>query len=451
MKPVLFCIAIPCFFLSLGKTSTSNTFGGESSAEQKDTIKKKAAYIVHPKLKTAIQSEEISLSLVERKQNYSSKEERDNDILSPKSVHIHPNGKKYYINSLEGGVTVVYSIPSNKKIKVIKHCINPENDLLWAPESGLFSFHHTYSEPNTFLGKPVESTFTHDGRYLWIPYYRRSYDLNAQDPSAMAVIDTQKDEIIRLFETGPLPKMVATSPDGKLLAVSHWGDNTIGVIDISSKSPQEWHYKDLYIVDYQLKLNYSLTEKIDRDRNSGYCLRGTVFTPDNHYLLVGCMGGTGGIAVVDLTTSTYLGRITGTMSNLRHLVIDHGFLYASINEKGYIQRILLKTLIEAIPQLKEKKIYRINDWESCKVPSGARTIVLSPDGNYVFAACNFSSCVAIVDTRSLKLVGTIPADSFPVGMDISSDGHLLITTSQGRNNGGGNAVDLFEVNYISSK
>lgn len=48
--------------------------------------------------------------------------------------------------------------------------------------------------------------FSHRGRYLWVPYYRRSFDINAQDPSAVAVIDTRTDSIVRMFETGPLPK-----------------------------------------------------------------------------------------------------------------------------------------------------------------------------------------------------------------------------------------------------
>ena len=298
------------------------------------------------------------------------------------------------------------------------------------------------------MGKPVESTFSHDGRYLWVPYYRRSFDINAQDPSAVAVIDTKSDSIVRLFETGPLPKMIATSPDNHYIAVTHWGDNTVGVIDINSPNIEDWHYISCLVVDYQLKLNYSLSESVNRDINSGYCLRGTVFTPDNKYLLVGCMGGTGGIAIIDLASGKYLGRILGMKPNLRHLVIQGKYLYLSINNTGYIQRMELQDFLDAIPNLTEKKkSYRLEGWENCKVPAGARTIVLSPDGNYLFAACNSSSCLAVVDTREMKLLGTIPADSYPVGLDISQDGQYLFLTSQGRDGRGGNSVDIFKVTY----
>ena len=317
----------------------------------------------------------------------------------------------------------------------------------WAPDSGLFPFSYTYKEPGTFSGKPVESTFSHGGRYLWVPYYRRSYDINAQDPSAVAVIDTQCDSIVRLFETGPLPKMIATSPDGTRIAIAHWGDNTVGLLDIAGEDVAAWHYIGCYTVDYKLKLNYSRTTPVNRDVGSGYCLRGTVFTPDGRYLLVGCMGGTGGIAVIDLVQERYLGRILGMMSNLRHLLLHGDYLYASINSKGYVQRIPLRRIYDAISDLQpDKKTTVLDGWESCKVPAGARTIVISPDGRFVFAACNFSSKIAVVDTRTMKLVGTLDADSYPVGLDISQDGRYLFSTSQARD-AGGNAVDIFRIDY----
>lgn len=410
--------------------------------------------VVHPATGTSFSGDGIKITLSGRKQyvDFSEKETLDPDINSPKSVNIHPSNKKFYVNSLEGGKTVVYDLESGQKTKVVSHSFDSDDLGLWAPPSGFYRFNHYYENPEKFTGKPVESVFSHDGRYLWVPYYRRSFDLNAQDPSAMAVIDTESDEIIRLFETGPLPKMIAVSADGKRLAVTHWGDNTVGLMDISSDDPMDWHYIADIVVDYRLKLDFSLKEKVDRDNGSGYCLRGTVFTPDNRYLLVGCMGGGGGIAVIDLLDNTYKGRILGAMPNLRHMVIRNGFLFASINARGYIQRIPMKVLLAACSQIdgKTRKSATIKGWTSCKVGAGARTIETSPDGKYIFAACNFSSCLAIVDAESMKMIGTISADSFPVGLDVSKDGHFVLTTSQGRSNGGGNVVDIFEVEYIQT-
>ena len=406
--------------------------------------------VVHPQIGNVWSGGGLQVTFLTRKQQYSTSETEtlDRDIHSPKSVNFHPSGRKYYVNSLEGAKTVVYDFRTGEKIKVILHRFGPSDSTLWAPKSGFFHFNHVYDKPESFDGKPVESTFSHNGRYLWVPYYRRSYDINAQDPSAMAVIDTQRDTIVRIFETGPLPKMIATSPDGNRIAVTHWGDNTVGLLDISGNDPTRWHYVSCHIVDYKLKLNYSRTVSVNRDAGSGYCLRGTLFTPDGRYLLVGCMGAGGGIAVIDLQNDRYLGRILGMMSNLRHLILSGEYLYLSINNKGYVQRIPLSRILESIDGFDEKHTtVTLTDWESCKVPAGARTIVASPDGRFIFAACNFSSKIAVVDTRTMTLVGTLDADSYPVGLDLSQDGKYLLSTSQARPSGGGNAVDIFEIRY----
>jgi len=263
----------------------------------------------------------------------------------------------------------------------------------------------------------------------------------------MAVIDTQTDRIIKLFETGPLPKMVACSHDGKHIAVTHWGNNTVGTLDISSENPDDWHYDHVYIVDYQLQLNFSLTEAVNRDSNTGYALRGTVFTPDDRYLFVSCMGGGGGIAVIDMERQQYLGRVLGMRANIRHLVVKDDWLYLGSNAQGVVQRIKLDTFIAAATSITGKAT-TVRGFEECTVMTGARTIEASPSGRFIFAACNNASKLCVVDTRQMKMVASTAVDSYPVGLDISQDGSIVITTSQGRKGeGGGNAVDIFQVTY----
>lgn len=312
-----------------------------------ECVQMQAQPVVHPPLgKTAEAIDgSLKLTLVGKRQNFGgTRDTRDDAINSPKSANVHPDNKKYYVNSLEGGTTVVFEMGTNRRMKVINHRFSQATDHLWGESSSLYPFTH-YPKSNTFMGKPVESTFSHGGRYLWVPYYRRSYDINAQDPSALAVIDTETDEIVRMMETGPLPKMIATSNDGKHIAISHWGNNTVGIVNIESPDPMEWKHTDLLVVDYVLPLNYSKSVPVDRDSGSGYALRGTVFTPDDRFLLVGCMGGGGGIAVIDMQTKTYLGRVLGMMSGVRHLIIVGDYLYLSVNSRGYVQRIDRKSVV----------------------------------------------------------------------------------------------------------
>lgn len=390
----------------------------------------------------------FTITLVSKKQYYDPSDTLtlDRDIRSPKSVNVHPDGSKYYVNSLEGARTVVYEVGTNKKLKVINHKFNNANATLWSKPSGLFEFTHYTTSLNTFYGKPVESTFSHEGRYLWVPYYRRSYDINAQDPSAVAVIDTEVDSIIRLMETGPLPKMIAVSPDNRYVAITHWGDNTVGLIDISGESPSEWHYVSCVEVGKKLTLDFDLETPVNRDVNSGLCLRGTAFTPDNQYLLVGCMGGRGGVAVIDVASFTYLGTVYGMKSNLRHLVIRNDYLYLSINKSGYVQRASLDGFLDAVSSMKSRKA-RYTEWENCKVGAGARTIDITPDGRYIVAACNLGSCLDVIDALTMKKVITIHTDPYPVGLVISKDGNYVYTTSQGRSKEGGNCLDIFKIEY----
>ena len=244
--------------------------------------------VAHPPVGTSVDAQKVKMTIVNKHVNYTRcpDDYRDPYINSPKSANIHPDGTKYYVNSLEGCATVVYDMNTHKRLKVIKYDFKDEKDAhLWSKPSEFYPFTHYTEHLNTFMGKPVESTFSHGGRYLWIPFYRRTYDINAQDPSAIAVIDTRNDSIVKLMETGPLPKMVACSHDGKHVAITHWGNNTVGLVNVASLNPNEWYHESLLVVDYVLPLNFSLTEQVDRDNKSGYCLRGTVFTPDDRYLL----------------------------------------------------------------------------------------------------------------------------------------------------------------------
>lgn len=390
---------------------------------------------------------ELSIENLGKKQqfNWSDKSNFDEDIFSPKSVIYHPSGKKYYVNSLEGCKTVVYDAGANAKLAVVKHTFPSGQSPLWATPSDFYTFtHYENGASRAFSGKPVEAAFSHGGRYLWVPYYRRTFDINAQDPSAVAVIDTRMDTIVRMFDTGPLPKMIAVSPDNRYVAITHWGDNTVGLIDISDKDMTRWHHLQPLVAGSKLKLDFPLDHTVDRDKHSGLKLRGTVFTPDAKYLLVSAMGGP--LQVFDLTSMTWLGSVMSAYS-VRHLVIANGHLYGSQNVAGSVIDIPLDSIINAAVRAKANgtKTIAVKGWRTCKVTSGPRTLEPSPDGKYLFVACNSSSKMCVVDAAAMQMVDTIRVDSYPVGLAVSPLGDRVIVTSQGRKGHGGNAVNIFKI------
>ena len=391
----------------------------------------------------------LALELVARFQHYDPNPSHPADhfdryVFSPKSVHFSPDGKKVYVNALEGFATLVFAGKNPERRTVIIHRYGPAQQPITAGAAGASwgeAPGFAASEaPDRFAGKPVEFATTHGGRYLWISYYRWDYDLLGVFPSAVAVVDTRRDEIVRVIATGPIPKYLAASPDGKWLAVIHWGDNTVGLIDVSGERPEAFRRAALITVGRRLSLE--IDQPLDRDRYCGYCLRGAVFTPDSRHLLVGKMGG-GGIAVLDVAEKRHLGTVHGMKSTPRHLVLspDGKTLYVSSNFSGYVAAFRTAELVTAARNGRS----RISPLRETHTGAGTRTIALTPDGTLLFAAVHNSSQVMALDATTLDILLEIPADSYPVGLAVSPDGRRLWVTSQGRKLRGGNSVSVYRI------
>ena len=70
---------------------------------------------------------------------------------------------------------------------------------MWAGESGYYTFKDKRRNPRTFSGKPVESAFSHKGKYLWISYYRRCYDINAQQAFRITAFNGTAEDITDFY------------------------------------------------------------------------------------------------------------------------------------------------------------------------------------------------------------------------------------------------------------
>ena len=372
----------------------------------------------------------------------------DRQISSPKSVNFTADGKSIYINSLEGCETLIYSFPDLQRLAEIRHEFTQQDASLFKNgETTVFGYPYYHrakaNTKNVFAGKPVEAAFSHNGRYLWVPYYRRSYDSNASCPSAMAIVDTATNSIVRVLPTGPLPKVVAVSPDNRLVAVTHWGDNTVGLIDVSGPTPDDFVYVCHLTVGHKMS---TAGLSGDRDRNCGSCLRGTVFTPDSRHLLVGRMGG-GGIACFSVPDGIYLGSFTGFCNTPRHLVIDKAgtTLYASNNKQGSVMRVSLAEALASVQEANGASVVGPAG-ESLRVGSGARTVALSPDERFLYVAVYGSSELAQVDLATWKVQRRVRVSPYPVGLAVSPDGQHVVVTSQGKEDlEGGNSVEVFRV------
>ena len=452
----LFCISLSMFNLPIAYGEGRL---GDLQATQPEQRPKLVRAVIGNRNEVSLPSTDndkvtiLSLTLAAKFQQYYAKtkdpaDHFDRDVYSPKSVRSSMAVPKVYVNSLEGLSTLVYDPATLIKNGKIAHRFGRSNENLFIDDLNnvnwaLFPSNSKISSKKPFSGKPVEFAETHDGRYLWSSYYRRSYDLNAILPSAVAVIDTEKDEIVRVMSTGPLPKSLATSPDGKWLAVIHWGDNTIGFIDVSGENAGSFKHDSLVTVErkYTIKSNV----KVNRDKACGFCLRGGVFTPDSRYLFVGRMKG-GGIAVIDVEKKAYVGTVYGMKPTPRHLVLspDGVTLYLSSNVSGYVSSYAVADLVKAA----HEGVNKLKALKEVSTGVGTRTIDLSPDGRFLFAAVKHASKIAVIDTEQMKIIMNVPVDSYPVGLDVSPDGKQLWVTSQGAKGYGGNSVNVFKLSIL---
>ena len=398
----------------------------------------------------------LRLKLVARFQRYSTStlsaaDVYDTDIDSPKSVIISTDGTTAYVNSLEGRRTVVYdAFPPAKRGAIIHHFGARQSKLFPGREPW---FGYKFSEdlppegPNIFRGKPVEGALSHGGRFLWIPYYRRDFDLDGTQPSAVAVIDAAAGEIVRVLPVGPIAKNVAASPDGRYMAVAHWGGNSVGFIDISSSNPAAFVPAGLVALG-AMELPPG-TEGMDRDRECGLCVRGLAWSPDSKTLFAGCMGGTGGVAVIDAGRPGGPG-LAGRVDlggKPRDLAVspDGRWLFVASSGAGAVIRAEVSGVLAAATGPAAALTL-----SSVKMGGTPRSMRLSPGGKWLFVALNSDSRVAAVDAKKMEVVARVGADSFPVGMDISPDGRFLWVTSQGIDGAGGNSVGVYEIRAASA-
>jgi len=390
-----------------------------------------------------------SIELIARFQHYNPRptnaaDKFDRYVFSPKSVRFLPDGSKVYVNALEGFTTIIYDPRRLRRSGLIVHRFEERDRKLFAlhnDESPWLAFPDTApANPDIFSGKPVESALSADGRYLWVPYYRRDFDRYSTMPSAVAIIDVATDRIVRVMPTGPIPKYVVGSSGGNWMAVIHWGDNTIGLIDTRGRLPADYRLGKLITVGKRIVLNNVDSE--DRDHGCGFCLRGAVFTRDGKYLLVARMGG-GGIAVIDVQTQRYIGTVRGMRPTPRHLVLspDGNTLYLSSNFSGYVSAYHVDDLVAAA----RRRLPSLAPLRETRTGAATRTIAISPDGKFIYAAVNKESKIVVLAAETLTPLVSLPADSYPVGMAVSPDGHQLWVTAQGRKQRGGNSVMVYQI------
>ncbi len=238
-------------------------------------------------------------------------------------------------------------------------------------------------------GAPVECAFSPDGRYAWVSNYQmhgKGYanpgndasgrERGDYDDSYLYRIDTQRLKIDAWVKVGAVPKVVATTPDGKLVLVSNWCSSDLSVVD---------------------------TEKLEEVRSVplGRHPRGIAVSPDSRTAYIAVMGASA-IAVVDLETYA-VSWIKGIGSTPRHLCLspDGSTLYVSLNNAGKVVKLDLAT----------GKVVA-----SARTGSQPRSMALSADGASLFVVNYGSATLTKLRTSDMKPVATAETAENPIGV-----------------------------------
>jgi len=207
---------------------------------------------------------------------------------------------------------------------------------------------------------------------------------------------------ISLNTDGVFPKVIAQSPDGKITAVSNWISLDLSIFD-------------------------SETKQLLRKIPVGGTPRGMAFSPDSN-LIYTAIYDEPLVVVVNLTQNKITNRFRFGQGAgaTRHIIYNDGKLYVSDMLRGTVN--ILDASTGALLR-------------SARVGLNINTIILSPDGRYVFASSRGMNnpedytrpgpdfgAVYMLSAEDLSLQEKIWGRNQPTGLAVSPDGSKLVFT-----------------------
>lgn len=299
--------------------------------------------------------------------------------ISPKSVVASGRGLVFAQNMMYQHSITVYS-SAGELVRTI-------------PDSVNLAALGVAGHPGISRGAPVEVAFTPDGRDAYVSNYSMygagfgpegtdtCTPSSGYNDSFVYRVDVKRLVVDQVIKVGPVPKYVATTPDGRYVLVTNWCGYSLSVID-------------------------RRTAREVRRIPLGPYPRGIAVTPDSHTAFIAVMG-TSNVAAIDLRTFA-VSWMYGVGSGPRHLVIspDGRYLYATLNGAGSIARIDLTTRTVV-----GRKSTGVNP----------RSMAISADGLALYVVNYGSDTVSKLRASDLTLLQTIPTLHHPIGITYDRD------------------------------
>ncbi len=291
--------------------------------------------------------------------------------LTPKSIIYDGRGQMFAQNMIYSHTVNVYD-RSFERVAQISDAVD------------LTAFGH----PGLHHGGPVEAAVSADGSHVYVTNYQMygtgfthpGFDACPKrtdyDPSYVYRIDLANDAIDQIIQVGPVPKYIATTPDGKWVLNSNWCGYDLSVIDAHTGT----EVRRIPLGPYP---------------------RGIAVTKDSRTAFVAVMG-TSDIAVIDLKSFS-VGWIRNVGRAPRHLVLspDGKYLYATLNAIGKVAKIDATT-------------HQIVGMAT----SGPepRSMTIAPDGQSIYVVDYGADVVEKIRTSDMTLLQKLPTNHHPIGI-----------------------------------
>jgi YVTN family beta-propeller protein len=318
--------------------------------------------------------------------------------ISPKSVDAAANGRVFAQNMMYRHTITVYS---------------PTGDLVATiPDSVDLSKFGVVGHPGISRGAPVEAAFSPDGREMYVSNYSMygagfgpegtdtCSPASGYDNSFVYRVNTSTLAVDQVIPVGPVPKYVATTPDGRYVLVTNWCGYDLSIIDRAAG-------------------------RTIRTIPLGRYPRGIAVSPDSVTAYIGVMGTTN-VAAVNLR-DFQVSWMNGVGSGPRHVVIspDGRDLYVTLNGAGVIAKIDLAT---------RTVVGRVH------TGSEPRSMAISADGTALYVVNYASDTMTKLRSSDLTLLQTVHTPHHPIGITYDRathdvwvscyEGHILLFTDR---------------------
>ena len=252
----------------------------------------------------------------------------------------------------------------------------------------------------------------------------------------VSVIDLASGEELRRLPTGPEPHELAASPDGREVAIGHYGANSLGIVDVATGEMREvdlgantkphgvvWHPSgDLFATtegtDTIVRVRGEAVESFPTEARG------------SHMMVVSADGDTAWVANMESDTVGRIDLATGRVTEAPAgeapegiaLLPNESELWVSARESDTVHVFDADTL---------EPLARIDD-----VGEFPLRLVISPDGAFAVTSDLASGSLTVIDTATRETVRTILLDEGrrvnQVTILFSADGERLYVAETGR-------------------